>query len=72
MGKNIERDTATGSKSTVQRLVMSRLITNIYNCGYQAGHHDTVESCYTDIYQLDMDTYQEDLVEDLLSELQDD
>lgn len=38
----------------------------LYNQGYLAGHHDTVESIFTDIFQGDMSTYQADVVLDLL------
>ena len=30
---------------------------HIYNSGYHAGHHDTVEGGYVDIHPGDMDTY---------------
>jgi hypothetical protein len=33
-----------------------------YNSGYMAGHHDTVESQFTDIHQSDMRTYHADVV----------
>ena len=42
---------------------------NIYNSGYHAGHHDTVEGSYTDILSSDMNTYHEDVVCNLLDEL---
>ena len=45
------------------------LLTQIYNAGYNNGHYDTVESCYTDILPVDADTYQDDIVEDLVSGL---
>ena len=34
----------------------------IYNSGYHAGHHDTVEGCYTHILPCDMSTYHDDVV----------
>ena len=46
-----------------------KLFTHLFNCGYQSGHHDTVEGCYTDILESDIDTYQSDVVESLVKEL---
>ena len=34
----------------------------LYNSGYHAGHHDTVEGCYTHILPCDMSTYHDDVV----------
>lgn len=45
------------------------IFTAIYNLGYGAGHHDTVESQYTDIHQLDIGTYHEDVVLEILKDL---
>lgn len=47
---------------------MSREV-RIYNEGYMNGHHDTVESQFTHIYPQDMDTFQSDVVADVLAEL---
>ncbi len=66
-------DTATRlaqPTNQVEQLVMCDLITHIYNCGYMAGHNDTVESQFTDIHSQDMGTYQKDVVEELFDELQ--
>lgn len=35
---------------------------SLYNSGYHAGHHDTVEGCYTHILPCDMSTYHDDVV----------
>jgi hypothetical protein len=43
------------------------LMVRIYNSGYHAGHHDTVEAGYVDIHDCDMDTYHAETVEDILS-----
>lgn len=40
----------------------------MYNQGYAQGHHDTVESMYTDVLPVDMETYHDDIVSDLLAE----
>ena len=40
----------------------------IYNSGYHAGHHDTVEGCYTHILPCDMSTYHDDIVAKLAAE----
>ena len=42
---------------------------HIYNSGYHAGHEDTVESCYTDIFTCDMDTYHQEVVSELVADL---
>jgi hypothetical protein len=42
---------------------------HIYNSGYQAGHHYTVEGGYTDIHSSDMDSYHADEVAELLADL---
>ena len=44
----------------------------LYNQGYLAGHHDTVEAQFTNIYQVDMDTYHADVVAELLQQGNDD
>ena len=41
----------------------------IYNSGYQAGHHDTVEGGFTDVHYADRGEYHSDVVQELLSEL---
>lgn len=42
----------------------------VYNSGYHAGHHDTVEGGYTHVYPQDMDDYHEDVVIEILEDLQ--
>ena len=46
------------------------LAVRIYNSGYMAGHHDTVEGQFTDIHRSEMDTYHDDIVGELLADLQ--
>lgn len=41
----------------------------VYNKGYQAGHHDTVEGWFTDVHHSDIQTYHEDEVMELLEGL---
>ena len=43
----------------------------VYNSGYHAGHHDTVEGRYVDIHPCDMDTYHAEDVIELVSALGD-
>ena len=38
---------------------------HVYNSGYHAGHHDTVEGRYVDIHPSDMDSYHAEEVEEL-------
>ncbi len=40
----------------------------LYNNGYMRGHHDTVESQFTDIHHSDMNSYHEDVVDDIIAE----
>lgn len=42
---------------------------HVYNSGYQAGHHDTVEGGFTPIHHSDKDTYHEDQVLEILEDL---
>ena len=42
------------------------LLVLLYNQGYLAGHHDTVESQYTHIYSEDMDSFHADIVAEIL------
>ena len=42
---------------------------HIYNSGYHAGHHDTVEGGYVDIHPSDMDSYHAEEVTELLAAL---
>lgn len=46
---------------------LQSLMIRIYNSGYKAGHHDTVEAGYVDIHDCDMETYHAETVEDILS-----
>ena len=43
-------------------------LNGIYNQGYKAGHHDTVEGIYTDIFDCDMNKHHDDVVAGILSE----
>lgn len=53
---------------TVQIDLLHHLMTRLYNTGYLAGHHDTVESVYYDIWEIDMDTCHKDVVEEWLQD----
>jgi hypothetical protein len=48
------------------RAVDKALLIKLYNTGYKAGHHDTVEGQYTDIFEVDMDSYHEDDVDEII------
>lgn len=45
-----------------------RMAMRIYNSGYHAGHHDTVEAGYVDIHSCDMENYHEDEAEELVKD----
>jgi len=50
-------------------LETNKLFVYLYNCGYSAGHHDTIEGCFTDILPVDSDSYHDDVVTEILDEL---
>jgi hypothetical protein len=52
----------------VQEPVAKSFMVHLYNFGYKAGHHDTVEGRYIDICRQDMETYH---LEDVSEWLQD-
>lgn len=43
-------------------------LVRLYNAGYQAGHRDKGEGEYTDIFEVDMETYHENVVVEILEE----
>lgn len=45
---------------------LRKLAVRLYNSGYHAGHHDTVEAGYVDIFDCDMDTYHAETVEEIV------
>ena len=45
-----------------------RLLCRIYNTGYHAGHHYTVESGYTDIHASDMENYHSEEVQEIVED----
>jgi hypothetical protein len=44
-------------------------LVHLYNLGYHAGHHDTVEGQYVDIRECDMDTYHADVVAEIVADI---
>lgn len=50
------------------KLVPVAWATRLYNTAYHAGHHDTVEGCYTHVYPQDMGSYHEDIVQEWLAD----
>lgn len=48
---------------------LKTLLIHVYNSGYMAGHHDTVESTFTDLGSHDYDTENEDVVAELVEQL---
>ena len=46
--------------------VSKAILVRLYNSGYKAGHHDTVEGQYTDIFEIDMDSYHKDDVDEII------
>lgn len=54
------------SDQPVDRL--RRLMIRLYNAGYKAGHHYTVEGGYVDVFDCDREEYHEDVVEEIVQE----
>lgn len=50
---------------------MGLMLIRLYNIGYMAGHHDTVEGIFTDIAPTDMNTHHDDIVAEHLKALLD-
>jgi len=62
------------SRIEIERLLarvarLKEIAVHVYNSGYHAGHHDTVEGCYVDIHSSDMDSYHAEDVAELLAAL---
>ena len=51
-------------------LILQKIITHIYNTGYNNGHNDTIESCYVPILPCDMNTINSDIVSELVQTLE--
>jgi hypothetical protein len=62
---------AENSRLKSENVKLRSLMIRIYNSGYKAGHHDTVEAGYVDIHDCDMDTYHAETVDDILSNASD-
>ena len=51
-----------------QPSALLRMAMRLYNSGYHAGHHDTVETGYVDIFSCDMENYHEDEAREIVQE----
>jgi len=51
-------------------MTLEELLTETYNAGYMAGHHDTVEGGYIDINPDDLNSYHSDVAEEIMSDLE--
>ena len=49
-------------------VMAKEVLVRIYNAGYAAGHHDTVEGGYVNVVDQDKATYHADVVQDLIEE----
>jgi hypothetical protein len=47
---------------------IKNLITIIYNRGYLSGHDKTVEGCYVDVVESDMESHHNEIVRDIIIE----
>jgi RAB protein geranylgeranyltransferase component A len=50
-------------------VVALKMMTEVYNAGYAAGHHDTVEGYYVTVLDQDKQTYHSGDVEALVAEM---
>lgn len=55
--------------STISNDRLRKLATRLYNNGYKAGHHDTVEGQYVDVLRCEMDEYHEIEANEILQSL---
>lgn len=60
---------ATVVKLEAEVVSLREAAVHIYNSGYSAGHHYTVEGSYVDIHSSDMDSYHAEEVAELLAAL---
>lgn len=49
-------------------VMAKEVMVRIYNAGYSAGHHDTVEGGFVHVHNQDKATYHADVVLDLIEE----
>jgi hypothetical protein len=59
-----------GEKCEVFAVVALQMMTEVYNAGYAAGHHDTVEGYYVTVLDRDKKEYHSGDVEALVSEME--
>ena len=62
---------ACAEERRLERERLLPLFVQVYNAGYEAGHHDTVEGGFVVVYQADKATYHSDIVAELIAELPD-
>lgn len=62
---------ACAEERRLERERLLPLFVRVFNAGYQAGHHETVEGGFVDVDDADKDTYHSDVVNNLLCELLD-
>lgn len=60
---------ACAEERRLERERLLPLFVQVYNAGYQAGHHDTAEGGFVVIDQSDKATYHSDVVAELVDEL---
>lgn len=53
---------------TIDYVKLYQLLIIMYNSGYEAGHHDTVESGFVPIHSSDITSYHADIVDGLFQD----
>ena len=59
----------SNAKGEITVKQLAEVAIRLYNCGYNAGHHDTVEGFFTTILDVDIATYHSDVVDEILDEI---
>lgn len=59
-------DAAAEERERLDSTALFSSLVRIYNAGYKAGHHDTVEGGYVDVFECDMETYHEEIVREII------
>lgn len=56
------------AEEKAELVALRAAVIRAYNCGYKAGHHDTVEGVYVDLHDVDMDSYHEEQAQEVANE----
>ena len=60
---------ACAEERRLERERLMPVFVRLYNAGYQAGHHETVEGQFVHVFEQDKEIYHADVVGEILDEL---